>query len=87
MNRTPAAALLRCAKPKNLEDNTLILSFKYPLHKENMEKPENQQIADKIVSGFLKRICRVRCIYEPEDNHLVEEALRIGAQIIDVEEK
>jgi hypothetical protein len=52
-----------------------------------MEKPENQQIAEKIVSHFLKRACHVRCVYEPEDNHLVEEALRIGAQIIEPEEK
>jgi DNA polymerase-3 subunit gamma/tau len=87
MSRTPAAALLRSARPKTLEENVLVLSFKYPLHKENMEKPENQQIAEKIISCYLKRTCHVRCVYEPEDNHLVEEALRIGAQIIDVEEK
>ncbi len=52
-----------------------------------MEKPDNQQIAEKIISGFLGRSCHVRCVYEPEDNHLVEEALKIGAQIIDGEEK
>lgn len=87
VSRTPAAALLRSAKPCTIEDNTIVLSFKYPLHKENMEKPDNQQIAEKIVSSFLGRSCRVRCIYEPEDNHLVEEALKIGARIIETEEK
>jgi len=87
MSRTPAAALLRSAKPKTIEENTIVLSFKFPLHKENMEKPDNQQIAEKIISSFLGRSCRVRCIYEPEDNHLIEEALKIGAQIIDAEEK
>jgi len=52
-----------------------------------MENPENQQIAEKIISRFLGHSCRVRCIYEPEDNHLIDEALKIGAQIIDTEEK
>jgi hypothetical protein len=87
MSRTPAAALHRSAKPKAIEENTIVLSFKFPLHKENMEKPDNQQIAEKIISSFLGRSCHVRCIYEPEDNHLIEEALKIGAQIIDAEEK
>jgi len=36
MGKTPAAALLRSAKPIYLEDNIIALSFKYPLHKESM---------------------------------------------------
>ena len=87
VSRTPAAALLRSAKPKAIEDDTIVLSFKFSFHKENMEKPENQQIAEKIISSFLGHTCRVRCIYEPADNHLIDEALKIGAQIIDTEEK
>jgi len=35
----------------------------------------------------LGRPCRVRCVYEPEDNHLVQEAQRMGAQVTSVEEK
>jgi len=87
MSRTPAAALLRSARPKTIENNTVILSFRFPLHKENMEKTENQKIAEQIISNFLGRACRVRCVYEPEANHLIEEALKIGAQIIESEEK
>ncbi len=87
MSRTPAAALLRSAKPKAIENNTVILSFKFPLHKENMEKTDNQKIAEQLISDFLGRACRVRCVYEPEANHLIEEALKIGAQIIESEEK
>jgi len=52
-----------------------------------MEKIENQKTAEKIISSFLGRACQVRCIYEPEANHLVKAALKMGAQIIDVEEK
>ena len=87
LSRTPAAALLRSARPKSVENNTVILSFKFPLHKENMEKTENQKIAEQIISNFLGHACRVRCVHEPEANHLIEEALKIGAQIIESEEK
>ena len=87
--RTPAIAILRSAgiKPVAIEDDTVILAFRYPLHKENMEKPENQQIVEKIIGNFLGRPCHVRCIHEPENDHLLRAALKMGAQIIDVEEK
>ncbi|UCC90817.1 MAG: DNA polymerase III subunit gamma/tau [Dehalococcoidia bacterium] len=87
--RTPAIAILRSAgvKPVAMEDDTIILAFRYPYHKEQIEKPENQQIAEKIIGNFLGRPCHVRCIYEPEANHLLRAALKMGAQIIDVEEK
>jgi len=87
LSRTPAAALLRSARPRSVENNTVILSFKFPLHKESMEKTENQKIAEQIISNFLGHACRVRCVSEPEANHLIEEALKIGAQIIESEEK
>ncbi len=83
--KTPAAALLRSAKPVNIERDVVILSFKYPLHKENMEKPENQRIATQIISNFLGHSCQIRCIHQPEDNHLVQAALRMGAKITQVE--
>ena len=80
MGKTPAAALLRSARPKEINDDIIVLSFKYPLHKENMEKLDNQKIAEKIVSSFLGRSCKVRCVYEHENNHLVKAALNMGAQ-------
>ena len=86
--KTPAVAFLRSSgKPVAFEDNTVVLAFKFPIHKDNMEKPQNQQVAERIISSFIGRPCRVRCIYQPEDTHLVEAVLKIGAQIIDVEEK
>ncbi len=85
--RTPAAALLRSGKPKAIEDNTVIISFKFPMLKENIEKPENQHTAEKIISNFLGRACQMRCICEAEDDHLVKAALKTGAQIIDAEAK
>jgi len=80
MGKTPTAALLRSAMPKAIENDTIVVSFKYAYHKEKMDNLDNQKIADKIVSSFLGRSCRVRCVYEYEKNHLVKEALKMGAQ-------
>jgi len=89
VKRTPAVAILRSAgvKPVAIEDNTVVLAFRYPIHKERMETAENQQVVREIISNFLGHPCQVRCIHEPEDNHLVEAAKRIGAQVTSVEEK
>jgi len=89
IKRTNAIALLRSAgvQPVAIEDDTVVLAFRYNIHRENMEKPENQQVVRKIVSNFMGRPCQVRCIHEPQTNHLVKAALRMGAQITSVEEK
>jgi len=88
--RTPAIAILRSAgvKPAAIEDdNTIVLTFRFDFHKESMEKIENQQVAEKIVSKFLGRPCRVRCVSQPENNHLLQAAIKMGAQVTSVEEK
>jgi DNA polymerase-3 subunit gamma/tau len=87
--RTPAIAILRSAgiRVVNIEGDTVVLSFKYAYHKEQIEKPENQRTAEKILSHFLGHSCRINCIYEPKANHLVKAALNMGGQIIDTEEK
>ena len=89
VKRTPAIAILRSAgvKPLRIEGDTVVLAFRYPIHKEKMEVPENQQVAEKIITNFLGHPCHVRCIYEPEDNHLLKAALKMGAQVTSVEEK
>ncbi|GAH85862.1 unnamed protein product, partial [marine sediment metagenome] len=85
--KTAAIAILRSAgvRPVTIEDDTVVLTFRYPYHKEQIEKPENQQVAKKIISNFLGRPCQVRCILE--DNHLVRAALKMGAEVTSVEEK
>jgi len=87
--RTPAIAILRSAgiRVVTMEGDTVTLSFKYAYHKEQIEKLENQRTAEKILSHFLGHPCHIRCIYEPEANHLLKAALNMGAQIIDTEEK
>jgi DNA polymerase-3 subunit gamma/tau len=89
VKRTPAIAILRSAgvKPVTIEGDTVVLAFRYPIHKDKMEIAENQQVAKETISNFLGHPCQVRCIYEPEDNHLLQAALKMGAQITSVEEK
>ena len=89
IKKSAAAAILRSAdvKPVALEGDTIVLASKYDFYKEQIEKLENQKIAQEIVSNYLGRPCRVRCIHQPENNRLLKEALKMGAQIIDVEEK
>ena len=89
IKRTNAIALLRSAgiKPVAIEDDTVVLAFRYNIHKENMEKPENKKVAEKMISSFLGRPCQVRCTHEPKNNHLVKAALQMGAQVTSVEEK
>jgi DNA polymerase-3 subunit gamma/tau len=85
--RTAAMAILRSAgiKPVAFENDTVVLAFRYRNHKELIEKVENQQVAEKIIGNFLGHPCRINCVLE--DNHLIKAALRMGAQIIDREEK
>ncbi|MFC1913089.1 DNA polymerase III subunit gamma/tau [Chloroflexota bacterium] len=87
--KSAAIAILRSAgvKPVAFEDDTVVLAFRYSYHMERIEKLENQRITEKVISNFLGRSCRVRCIFQPEDNHLVREVQKMGAQITNVEEK
>jgi DNA polymerase-3 subunit gamma/tau len=89
IRRSAAVAMLRSAgiKPIAIEENTVVLSFKYPYHKEKIEETENKKIVAGLISQFLGSPHQIKCIYEPEENHLVREAQKLGAQIIDVEEK
>jgi DNA polymerase-3 subunit gamma/tau len=89
VKRTAAIAILRSAgvQPVAFDGDTVILTFRYSYHKEKIEEPENRRVTAEVISNFLGHKCQVRCVYESEDNHLVREAQRIGAQITDVEEK
>ncbi|MBN1644305.1 MAG: DNA polymerase III subunit gamma/tau [Dehalococcoidales bacterium] len=85
--RSPALAILRSAgvKPVAFENNVVTLSFRYPYIKEQLEKMENQRVVEKIISSFVGHPCRVQCVLE-NNNGLIKEALKLGAQIVDVEE-
>ncbi len=86
--KTAALAILRSAgvRPVSFENDMVTLSFKYSYHKDKIDEPENKRVAADIISCFLGSSCRVSCVYEQENNHLVKEAQKMGAKIIDTEE-
>ncbi|UCC16950.1 MAG: DNA polymerase III subunit gamma/tau [Dehalococcoidales bacterium] len=86
--KTSALAILRSAgiDPLSIDNDIVVLAFRHKQHKELMEKAENLKVAEKILSNFLGRSCRVSCVQE-DNNHLLKAALKMGAQIIDQEEK
>jgi len=67
--RTPVIAILRSAgvKPVAAENNTIVIAFRYPIHKEKMEMTENLQVAEKIIGNFLGHSCHVRCQMNKEE--------------------
>ncbi len=87
VQKTPALAILRSAsvRPISLENNVVCLAFGNKFYKETIEKIDNQRVTERVVSNFLGRVCQIKCILE--ENHLVKEALKMGAQITNVEEK
>ena len=87
--KTKAVALLRSggSRPVSIENDVVVISLKYGIIKDNLEKPEYLQVVEKILGGYLGRTCKVRCVCEVENNHLVKAALKSGAQITSVEEK
>jgi len=86
VRRSPAVAILRSAgvTPISFEKGVVVLSIRYAYLKEKLEEMENQRVAEKILSNFTGQACKVQCVLE--NNNLVEEALKLGAKIIDVEE-
>ncbi len=87
IRKTVALAILRSAPIKlmSLENNTVVLAFRHHVHKEQIEKIENTRVAEKLISGYLGHPCHVQCLLE--DNHLLKEALKMGAQITTEEEE
>lgn len=87
IKRGPVVAILKSAgvHPTAIDDNIVTLAFRHSFHKEQIEKTENQQVAEKIISNFLGHSCRISCV--TEDNPLLKAALSMGAQRIDAEEE
>lgn len=57
IRKTNAIAILLSAgiEPVSVEGDTVVLTTRYPIHKTIMEMPENQDIADQIMSNFFGR--------------------------------
>lgn len=87
VQKTPALAILRSApvKPISIDSDTVCLAFTNNIFKEKIEQLENQRVTERVISNFLGRTCQIRCVLD--ENHLVKEALKLGAQITNVVEE
>jgi DNA polymerase-3 subunit gamma/tau len=83
-------ALLRSAcDPIALEDNTIVLGFYYPFHKEKIEDPKYQRFVEQAISKVFGAEYKVRCELTPREQKkqkLLDVALGMGAEIISDEQ-
>jgi DNA polymerase III subunit gamma/tau len=85
---SPAIALLRTiGPPLTVENDIVTLSAKSKIFKDNIEKPENLKAVETIFQTTLGHSCKVVCILDEKKHHLVNQAIKMGAQITSVEEK
>jgi len=79
-------ALLRSAcDPIALEDNTIVLGFYYPFHKEKIEDPKYRRFVEEAISKVFGAEYKVRCVLTPRKQKkktLLDAALEMGAEII-----
>ncbi len=86
--RLVSALMRNSVRLVSFGNDTLVLAFKFKIHKEKMENSNNKRTACQIVSTYIGRPVTIKCIHEPEKNHLVRAAQeQLGARIISVEEK
>ncbi len=88
-------ALLRSCRIAGIEQNDVVLEFKYKLHKEKVEETINRRVTEEILSAMLGSPHHVRCVLaadqghevqERSENYLVKEAIKLGGRIV-TEEK
>lgn len=85
---SPAIALLRTmGPPLSIENGTVTLSAKSKIFKDNIEKSDNLKVVENIFSTYLGHACKVVCVLDEKKHHLVNQAVKLGAQITSVEEK
>jgi len=79
-------ALLRSSDgPVSIDEDRITISFRYNIHKENIEKPENIKVVENLIGKNLGRTCKIFCVCKP--NPLIQAAIEKGFQITGVEEK
>jgi len=87
-------AFLRSAcEPVALEDDTLVLGFYYPFHKEKIEDPKYLHLVERKLKEVFGQTYKVRCILVDrkrkipsqarKQSPLIKAALEMGAKIVD----
>jgi DNA polymerase III subunit gamma/tau len=81
-------ALLRTIGPPISADKGIVtLSAKSKIFKDNIEKPENLHVVENIINEYLGHSNKIMCVLDENKHHLVNHAIKMGAQITSVEEK
>ncbi len=86
-------AFLRSAcEPVGVEDDTLVLAFYYPFHKDKIEDTKYRRMVEQKLADKFGSPNKVRCILRPKgrqrvmEGHLVKAALEMGGRVTRVEE-
>ena len=86
------AFLRSSCEPVGVEEDTLVLAFYYPFHKERIEDPKYCRMVERKLSEKFGSPSKVRCVLRPKarqqaiDGHLVKAALAMGGRITSVVE-
>ena len=87
-------AFLRSAcTPVKVEDDTLVLGFYYPFHKEKIEDPKYQHLVERKLKEVFGHPSKIRCILierkkkspppPKAEDPLIKAALEMGAKIVE----
>ena len=79
--------------PIDIEDDTLVLEFYYPFHKEKIENPKYRRMVERKLSETFGTPNKISCVLKEKskkramEGHLVRAALEAGGRVTSVEEK
>ncbi len=89
-------ALLNSCKPAAVKGKQLFLVFNGEFAKQKMERPEAQALVNRVITKVLQCPVEIRCLLRGiqadelpqgvEQDGVVAEALRLGGEIVDVQE-
>jgi len=87
------AYLRGVSEPVEVEDDTLVVAFKYAFHKEKIEDPKYRRMVEAKLSEKFGTPNKVRCVLRqkagqrPMEGHLVKAALQMGGRVTSVVEE
>ncbi|MSQ14793.1 MAG: DNA polymerase III subunit gamma/tau [Dehalococcoidia bacterium] len=73
----------------SIQEDTIVLSFKHPSHKERIEQPNNLKLAETALKSLLGKNYRIQCVVDPESatnnsrqgGHLLRAAVEMGGKV------
>jgi len=87
-------ALLRDGAPIDAENDTVVLGFPFPFHRERIEEQKNRTVVEDVIGQVLGRKVRVRCapatkealafvdpLQSAMEDPLVRAAISMGARV------